>query len=262
MAKIIPLYSGSSGNSTFVGTNACGILIDVGKSARMTCKALEAAGIDPSVIRGIFVTHEHSDHISGIDVLARKFHIPVYGTEGTVDALARKGTVAPSVELCALDNSVDLGDMSVDFFRTQHDSAQCCGYTVTMSNGSKAGIATDLGIVTPAVLELLASCNAVMLESNYDEDMLRCSMYPYVLKERIRSASGHLSNDACAAVLPRMVQQGVTQLVLAHLSQQNNEPSLAKDTSVRTLAAFDIKENVDYQIRTAHRHDITSPVVF
>lgn len=262
MAKLIPLYSGSSGNCTYIGSGSSGILIDVGKSARATCRALMENSIDPSGIRGIFITHEHSDHVAGVDVLARKLNIPVYGNEKTLEAMEKKEIVSPRVNLQTITNGIDLGDFFVDTFQTQHDSAQCCGFTVEISGGKKAGIATDLGLVTPAVLQKLENCVAVMLESNYDEDMLRQSMYPYPLKQRIASPSGHLANKDCAAVLPHLVQKGVLQIVLAHLSKENNLPELAKTTSVRSLASFDIKENIDYQIRVARRCTVTAPIVF
>lgn len=262
MGRIIPLYSGSSGNSTYIGTSHGGILVDVGKNAKQTQLSLDAAGIDVSKIKAIFITHEHIDHVAGVDVFARKNGLTVYATAKTLDAMNRKNMLSDKIDCRSIESKIDLDELEIECFPTSHDSADCCGYTVTFSSGEKAGIATDLGVVTPSVMNILSTCNAVVLESNYDSAMLRVGPYPYHLKQRISSSVGHLSNDECANVLPRLVMDGVEHLLLAHLSDKNNMPDIAVRTALTTLSGFDMKENKDFLLSVAKRHGGNTPIIF
>lgn len=252
MAKICQMFSGSSGNSTFIGSGDGGILIDVGVSAKRTVAALNQLGVDPQKIHGIFLTHEHTDHICGVRVFAGKYNIPVFGPEGTMMAMEQSGHLTDGFDAYILDMPrLAIGDMAVSSFTTSHDAAASCGYRVELPDGRAVAVCTDLGFVSEAVRQGLAGCTAVVLESNHDIDMLKTGPYPYHLKERILSRRGHLSNDACAVELPSLVQQGTTRFILSHLSKENNLPMLAKRTALSALKAKGMTENQDFILQIA-----------
>ena len=247
MARFCPLFSGSSGNCLYIGSADGGILIDAGVSARRIEKALAAREIDPRSIRGIFVTHEHSDHTAGLRVLAKRYGTPIYASAGTRQALLDGGTV----DECRLWDETDLGNMSVTAFHTSHDCRESTGYCVTLSDDRRIGVATDLGVMTDEVREALAGCDLVHIESNHDVRMLENGPYPYPLKQRILSDRGHLSNEACATELPRLLERGTTRVFLGHLSRENNLPMLAQATAAAELAACGAQEGRDYLLWVA-----------
>ena len=237
MIRYCSLFSGSSGNSTYVGTTDGGLLIDVGVSARRIVNALRQRDIDPSSIRAVLLTHEHSDHISGLQVLCRQFGWPVIASEGTLDGLTAQNKVSGEQKLYMLPvgRSVSVAGLQVTPYETPHDSRQCYGYRIDAENGRSLAMATDLGYLPEQVLQTIAGCDFVHIESNHDPLMLQNGPYPYSLKQRIRGPGGHLSNGDCAAALPRLVAAGATRIVLAHLSAHNNTPELARSTAERAL---------------------------
>ena len=212
MPKICPLFSGSSGNCTYVATTRGGLLIDAGVSAKRIVEALTARSIDPATLAGIFVTHEHTDHTNGIRVLAKKYGLPVYASYGTLLKLE------PS-----LDAAIPLREMTAA-------GVECADMEIRHE---------------------LCGCKTVLLESNHDLKMLREGPYPYPLKERILSAHGHLSNDACAALLPYLLESGTVRFLLGHLSRENNTPKLAELTAKSRLAAAGMQEFLDYRLLVA-----------
>ena len=251
MAKYCPLFSGSKGNCTFLGTAQNGILVDVGVSAKRIQEALAARQIDLRAIRAIFITHEHTDHIAGLNVLLKRQAIPVYATRGTMEALLEKGVLPVGTPIETIDSAVSVGDLGVTAFKTSHDSAESCGFRVTYPDGRVAVVATDMGCMTPAAWQALQGADLVHIESNHDVRMLECGPYPYSLKMRVLGEGGHLSNEACARVLPTLVQNGTTRFVLSHLSQENNTPLLAKETSKTALSSVGAAENEDYLLSVA-----------
>ncbi len=263
MAKFCSLFSSSSGNCTFLGNGDRGILIDAGVSAKKIKEALLSREIDPAKIDGIFVTHEHSDHINGIRVLASAFKIPVYATEGTMSALEENGTVNGKFPFEIMPREgVQAGDLFVTCFETPHDSRESCGYKIAFPHGQKAVIATDIGVITPTVEKALTGAELVMLESNHDIAMLQSGDYPYYLKRRILSDRGHLSNAACAEEAVRLIKKGTARLFLGHLSTENNFPDLAYQTTFAALESEGAKEGIDYILKVNAKENTEDIVRF
>lgn len=234
--RFCSLFSSSSGNCTFIGSAKTGILVDAGVSAKRLKEALLSREIDPSALAGIFITHEHSDHIKGMRILASTFKIPVYATAGTMKFLEENGYATSKFPFGVIDEKgIELGDIFVKAFRTPHDSVDSCGYQIEFSDGQKAAIATDTGCINDNMRENLLGCNLVMLESNHDVGMLQNGPYPYYLKRRILSDIGHLSNECCAEFVKELVRTGTSRVFLGHLSDENNFPELAFQTSLAAL---------------------------
>ncbi len=257
MAKFCSLFSSSSGNSTFLGSGSANILIDAGVSAKRLTEALTVRDIDPKSIRGIFITHEHSDHINGVRVFASKYSVPVYATRGTILAMQENGTLNGKFPYEVIDEKgVDLGDMLIKPFKTPHDAAESCAYRITLSDGQNVAVATDMGKITDEVRRNLSQCSLVMLESNHDVGMLQNGEYPYYLKRRILSDFGHLSNVACSEIAAELISQGTTRLFLGHLSTENNMPSLAYQTNVsEILTRTGALNDKDYILRVNEKQN-------
>ena len=239
--RIVTLYSGSGGNSTFIRVADTAILIDAGKNAKRLCMALKSIGSDIEEIRAIFVTHDHADHTSALEVLAKKHNIPIHITEESAKVFDR---IAPSPIHSRLVRhtpifSVEVGDLVVSSFMTPHDSLMSVGYRIEFFDGEEKrsfGVATDIGHVTDDIKEGLTGCEAVVLESNHDLQMLRNGSYPDMLKRRILSNRGHLSNIDSAALSAYLAERGTRAFLLAHLSEENNEPSLAYEETERAIS--------------------------
>ena len=253
MLRFCPLFSSSSGNSVYIGDRDGGILVDVGRSAKQTDLMLNKIGVDISSVKGIFITHEHTDHVNGLSVFAARHNIPVYAAPGTLLALKNKGVLsAKHVDIALNTDEISVAGLNIKPFRTSHDCADGRGYVITGCDGvTRAAIATDTGFVSPDLLSTITGCKLVYIESNHDVAMLRSGPYPYTLQKRILSYMGHLSNDACADALCALVNKGTTHVVLAHLSRENNTPHLAYDTSVTTLRDMGALENRDYILKVA-----------
>ena len=207
MAKVCPLFSGSSGNSYYIGTGEHGILVDAGRTAKQMEGALSANDINISSVRAIFVTHEHTDHVKGLRVLASRHHIKVYSSMGTLEALNDMQILSGKFPCDVIsENGIQEAGMEIRPFHTSHDSAESVGYRISLPNGRVVVVATDLGFVSEEVRSALAGCDVAVMESNHDVGMLQSGGYPYYLKRRILSPQGHLSNSACAQsqwALPR-----------------------------------------------------------
>ena len=248
MARICPLFSGSTGNSYYIGTRSAGVLIDAGRSARQIEGMLRLCGIDPLAVHGILLTHEHTDHTSGLRVFAKKYGVPVFCTPGTLAAL---GTAAAEFETRPLPEELILGELEITHFPVMHDCAQPVGYRLHTGDGRTIALATDLGQLTPQVEGGLLGADLVVIESNHDVDMLRTGPYPYPLKRRVLSDHGHLSNADCAAFLPRLLESGTRRFVLGHLSQTNNTPDCALNTSLSALVQAGYVQDVDFLLQAA-----------
>ena len=210
-------------------------------------KALTDREIDPKTIGGIFITHEHIDHVNAVRILATNNGIPVYATEGTLEALEESGVLNGKFPVNVMpEEGVAVGDLFIKSFKTPHDSRESCGYTVTLPDGQKAAIATDIGHMTEEIMQNLKGSGLVMLESNHDEGMLRNGPYPYYLKRRILSDVGHLSNNACAEAVTEILKSGTVRFFLGHLSRDNNFPALAYETSASALKTIGAVEGRDF----------------
>jgi phosphoribosyl 1,2-cyclic phosphodiesterase len=258
MLRFCPLFSSSSGNSVYIGDRDGGVLIDVGRSAKQTDLMLNKIGVDISSVKGIFITHEHTDHVNGLSVFAAKHNIPVYASAGTILALKNKGVLTSKhVDIALNTQDISIAGLNIKPFETSHDCADGRGYVITGCDGvTKAAIATDTGFVSPELLNSITGCKLVYIESNHDVAMLRSGPYPYTLQKRILSNIGHLSNDACADALCALVNKGTTHFVLAHLSRENNTPHLAYDTSVTALRDMGALENRDYILKVAEPENV------
>lgn len=250
MAKIATFFSGSTGNCTYISSGKNGVLVDVGVSCKQTLLALENNLVDPKSLKGIFITHSHSDHIKGLRVFLSKYNIPVYASKETLGALLLDGVLVDGK-----NNYFDVEkynqlpfDMEVDFFRTSHDCAGSGGFVFTLKNGDKTAVCTDLGVLSDNIKQKLLGCRTVVLESNHDVGMLQNGPYPYELKQRVLSDEGHLSNVSCAKFLPSLVKKGTTNIILAHLSRENNTPDIARVTAESVLMENNIKSNEDYNL--------------
>lgn len=251
LAKLVPLFSGSQGNSYYLASGGKGILIDVGRSAKQLTAALQNNNIDINTIQGIFVTHEHTDHVKGVRVFANKYKIPVYSSVGTYNAMV-DGNYIDDKTTCKIigDSGIDLDTMHIDSFPTSHDCAESNGFRVTMGNSTFA-LATDLGYISDEAAKGLYGCDAVVIESNHDVRMLQMGSYPYLLKRRILSDVGHLSNESCAHFLPELVKKGTKRFILAHLSRENNMPEIAYSESVNELSANKMVVDSDFTLSVA-----------
>ena len=263
MAKIYPLFSGSKGNSYYITSSGRGILIDAGRSARQIEKALSDNSIDPKSIEGIFVTHEHSDHIRGVRVLASKYGINVYATQGTLQSMEMSGNLSPEKFSSYIINSgAEAAGMRIKPFRISHDCAEGVGYTVETSDGRKVALATDTGLITEEIKHAVKGSDVIVIESNHDVNMLLNGSYPYILKRRILSSKGHLSNESCSEFLPEFVRSGATRFLLAHLSRENNMPQIALQSARCVLSGYNMKENLDYTINAAKEITDGSCIIF
>ena len=263
MMRYCPLFSGSTGNCTYVGTADGGVLIDAGVSARRIKSALAERDIDPTTIRAVLLTHEHSDHIAGLQVLCKQFGWSVVASEGTLDSLSEQDKLPCNGKIYMLpaNRSFAVAGLNVTPFEAPHDSRQCFGYRIDSSDGRSLAMTTDLGYIPDAVMKTILGCQTIHIESNHDPEMLRNGPYPYWLIQRIRGEGGHLSNQECAAVLPSLVAAGATRIVLAHLSEHNNTPAMARDCATAALAAAGVTEGKDCLLSVAQPIG-ESPVIY
>lgn len=228
MLKFCSLYSGSSGNSSFIQSENKKILIDAGASGKKIVDALASICVSIEDIDAIFITHEHSDHTQSISTLSQKYHIPIYANYETWEAMLEKKNKINEENIGYFHNNIafPFGDMTIFPFDVPHDAANPCGFSISDYN-SKISIATDIGHITNTILENMSNSNFILLEANYEPDVLKCSRYPYLLKTRIASPYGHLSNIEAGKAINYLKDHGVQNVMIGHLSKENNFPELA-----------------------------------
>ena len=253
-----PLYSGSSGNALFCQYGGTRLLIDAGKTGSCLTAALQKIHVEPESLSGVLITHEHSDHIQGAGVIARKYHLPLYATQETWRAMEGKLGKSPGdlIRTVQAGKGFWLGDIGVEPFSIPHDAADPVGYRLWGGNIS-VSTATDLGVFTENVFSAIAGSTLVLLESNHDPDMLRTNpRYNQLLKARILGNKGHLSNEACAAALLQLIAGGTKHLILGHLSGENNTPALARRVSENAMTREGIRVGADVSLQVALRDEI------
>ena len=226
--QIYTLFSGSSGNCVYVKDKNTEILIDAGKSAGAIEKSLTALNSSLYNIKGIFLTHEHTDHTVGLEIISKKHHIPVHMTSPSYEKLVPQSAFLPSsAKKHDSRYEAEIGSLKISSFEIPHDSMMNIGYIIKNEDGERFGIATDMGHVTEEIEASLTGCNYAVIESNHDISMLKSGPYPYFLKQRILSDHGHLSNECCAELVTRLARAGTSSFTLAHLSRENNTPEKA-----------------------------------
>lgn len=254
MSFIYPICSSSKGNATYIGDQKQGILIDCGLSARGLTNALKLNNIPLSAIQAVFVTHEHGDHIKGLSRLGEIIPFTMYGNVPTLRAIIDKGCVGSKVKLKEINQKpTEVLGMEFRPFHTSHDSADSMGYHITLENGKRFCLCTDLGYISTEVSKNLKNSDFVLLESNYEEELLINGRYQPYLKERIRGRRGHLSNADCSTELKALLEAGVSQFMLGHLSEENNRPELALTVAAAALTSCGATLGSDYSLTIAPR---------
>jgi phosphoribosyl 1,2-cyclic phosphodiesterase len=250
------LASGSTGNAIFLEIGGAKILVDAGISARRIEKGLRAVGIEPAALDAILVTHEHSDHVSGLSVFTRKFKAPVYARRRTWDAFQPSHYVEADYRR-ELGARLEIGGVRIEPFAISHDAAEPVGYSFYHGD-LKCVVATDMGCVSERVEQDIAFADVMVFESNHDVAMLRSGPYPEYLKKRILGTRGHLSNLETGRCLARMGKKSGMHVFLAHLSQHNNCPELALSTVEKVLEQQGTRLDQDVFLHLAHPCDTVS----
>jgi len=261
MVKFCSLYSGSSGNSIFVSSGKTRILVDAGLSCKKIVQALSAIDESPTDISALLITHEHSDHIKGAGVLMRKLGLPMYVNEKTWNAMKSLIGDVPE-ELVNIINTGDMfeiGDIVVKSFSIPHDAADPVAYSFFIGD-NKITAATDIGHVTEELYNNLKGSCTVLLESNHDVGMLMAGSYPWPLKRRIMGYRGHLSNESCASLSVKLAKEGTRRFLLGHLSQENNFPDLAYQTTCSELIRHGFKIGPDVFLGVASRYNVSEVI--
>lgn len=261
MFNFCSLYSGSSGNSLFVETNNTKILIDAGVSSKKIETALADINVDPTSLDGILVTHEHTDHVQGLGTFSKKFNLPVFVNQETLDAMPKqKDKISNNnIKTFKVTDKFSIGDLDIKPFSIPHDAANPCGFNI-WKNDKKISIATDIGHMTNDILKQLEESLFIMLEANYDPEVLRCSSYPFILKSRIAGPTGHLSNELAGKTISHLLPSGLKTAMLGHLSKESNFPELAYQTVMDELISNSSSEKDSFKLSVASR-DIHSKLI-
>lgn len=253
MARFCPLASGSSGNSTYLGSAGQGILVDAGIADRSLAAALAGQNIEIGQLQAVLITHEHTDHVRGLNRFLQRTGAEVVASPAVLGWLERQGMLPPGTRVRAAEGPFEVAGIQVTPFATPHDSVGSLGYRFELPDGRTIGVATDLGYVTEAVERALTGCDLVLLEANYNSEMLWQGSYPYYIKRRICSQQGHLENEESGQLIARLFRRGSTRFVLGHLSQHNNTPALAYEAILRQLQQAGGKLGLDFTLSVAPR---------
>lgn len=252
MSLISPLFSGSTGNSTYISTKSGNILIDAGMSMKSTKSAIDLIGGDFDNIKAVAITHIHNDHILGLRPILNKTKAKLIATDETVNYLIENNKIPVGTEIIVIgDSPVEICETEISAFSTSHDAEGSCGYSVTFSDGKKFSLCTDLGVITDNIRNAIKGSDAILLESNHDIDMLKKGPYPPHLKARILSDVGHISNGVCAEEVKNLLKNGTTRFILGHLSRHNNTPLLALTSAESACIDLGAKNGVDYKLVVA-----------
>lgn len=259
--RLCSIASGSSGNCTYVGSECTHLLIDVGISGKRVESGLNSLGLTGKDVDGILITHEHADHVAGLGVLARKYEIPIYSTKKTIAAMQKMrqiGDIAPDLFYeIREDEKFTIKDLTVNPMKISHDAVQPVAYRIQYGN-KRIGICTDLGVFDEYTVDCLKGLDAVLIEANHDVNMLQVGPYPYYLKQRILGDRGHLSNENSGKLLCRILHDGLKEIVLGHLSKENNLPELAYEAVRMEINMGDNPYHAsDFKLSVAKRDEIS-----
>jgi phosphoribosyl 1,2-cyclic phosphodiesterase len=232
--SVCVLASGSKGNAIYISDGRTNLLFDAGLSGREIQKRMQEAGLSAADLHGVVVSHEHSDHVRGVGILARRYHLPVYISASTAAAAAPQLGRVEDLRTIRIGATFNVDGLQIHPFSTSHDAQDPAGFTISR-NGCKIGIATDLGIATGMVRHHLTACDLLVLEANHDPHMLAEGPYPWPLKQRIKGRNGHLSNEASRDLLAELKHSGLCHVILAHLSETNNTPAKAREAFERLM---------------------------
>ena len=262
--KLLSIASGSSGNCIYVGNEDTHILIDAGISGKRIEEGLNTIGLTTRDMDAVFVTHEHIDHIGGLGVIARKYGLPIYGTQGTLDEIRRTKSVGKIEEDLYRSfhkkDRIQVKEFLIEPVSVSHDAADPVAYRVT-DGKKKIGVVTDLGYYDEGIVEHLQGMDAILLEANHDVHMLQTGSYPYPLKQRILGNSGHLSNENAGRLLCRLLHDNLSDILLGHLSNENNLPELAFEAVRLEIIMGDTTyDPEDFKIQVARRSQPTQVV--
>lgn len=261
MAKACQLFSGSKGNSIFISNGNAKILVDAGVSAKRLDESLMDIGENGDDISAIFITHEHSDHIKGIRVFATKHNIPVFAHQDVISKMIASGDITDKVTSNAISDNMELCGIEIKPFTLSHDSTACVGYRFNLGGNRSISVCTDTGYITDEARSALLGTDLIFLESNHEVTMLENGPYPYPLKQRILSDYGHLSNASCSQFASELVKNGTTRICLSHLSDENNHPDIAKQTTLAVLNESGFKENIDFRLKVSAKINNERPIV-
>ena len=248
MAKLCQLFSGSSGNAIFISDGNTKFLVDTGVTAKRLDIALNYIGEEPNELDAIFITHEHFDHVKGMRVFASRHNIPVFSGKRIIERLYSDDRVNEKITVNEICENMEIGGAEIIPFELSHDSVECYGYRFNLPKGRSVSVCTDTGIVTSEAKRVIPESDFVFLEANHEVMMLENGPYPYMLKQRILSRIGHLSNEACAEFAGELVKSGTRWLNLSHLSRENNVPEIAKQTVISSLLGDGLQEGYDYKL--------------
>ncbi|BED91518.1 MAG: MBL fold metallo-hydrolase [Candidatus Improbicoccus pseudotrichonymphae] len=250
--KIFSVCSGSSGNCILLENGDNYLLVDIGLSVKRLKSFLENNEIDINKIKNILITHEHYDHVKGLEVFLKKYDAGVYSSHGTINKLLEKGVINKYSNVKVIDKSIKIDNIFVEAFDISHDCEQGFGYSLNFEKENfSLSVFTDSGICTEEIINSLRNSEIIFIESNYDLEMLRNGSYPYFLKKRIASEKGHLSNEVCSEIVFELAKSGFKHFILSHLSLENNSPQLAYDTVLRKLYNLGMKINIDFNLEVA-----------
>lgn len=257
--RLCSIASGSSGNCIYVGSDTTHLLVDAGISGKRTELGLRELGLKMEDIDGIFITHEHSDHIAGLGVLARKYGIRLYATKGTIDAIRDTASIGSIPEELfqpiVADEKIVIKDLICNPMKISHDAAEPVAYRIQHGK-QKIGIVTDLGTYNDYTIESLRGMDALLLEANHDIHMLQVGPYPYYLKQRILGDRGHLSNERAGQLLCSLIHDKLQAVMLGHLSKENNLPELAYE-AVRVEVTMEQGKNLAFPMYVASRNEVS-----
>ena len=253
MLNFCSLYSGSSGNSLFIETENTKVLIDCGVSSKKVEEGLKSLDIEPSSIDAILITHEHSDHVKGLGTFSKKFDIPIFANKETLDCMEQQTAKInnKNINTFKVYDKFFIGDLEIKPFSISHDAANPCGFNLFKDN-KKISIATDIGNMDTKTIKNLEDSIFVLLESNYDPDILKCSPYPYLLKRRIAGPTGHLPNEQAGKTISYLMNSGLQSAMLGHLSKENNFPELAYKTVAEEIMNTN-QEDSSFSLSVASR---------